>query len=144
MSKLTAIQTKALDTAVTDYGAFLDAGADYGASMRALAKALGVTPCYTALERLAEVHAKKYKCNHTTDNGRIVFFNGDESTRESRNSAALMSWRRNVMVWFTPTKTPKAPAKSMRVSKDVRALAEAYLANFESVTEAIKALRAVA
>ncbi len=36
------------------------------------------------------------------------------------------------------------PAKSMRLSKDVRALAEAYLANFENVTEAIAALRAVA
>lgn len=41
---------------------------------------------------------------------------------------------------------PKAatPAKSMRVSKDLRALAEAYLANFENAADAIKALRAVA
>lgn len=41
---------------------------------------------------------------------------------------------------------PKAaePAKSMRVSKDLRALAEAYLANFESAADAIKVLRAVA
>jgi hypothetical protein len=36
------------------------------------------------------------------------------------------------------------PAKSMRVAKDLRALAEAYLANFESAAEAIKVLRAVA
>jgi hypothetical protein len=36
------------------------------------------------------------------------------------------------------------PAKSMRLSRDVRALAEAYLANFESAADAIKALRAVA
>jgi hypothetical protein len=36
------------------------------------------------------------------------------------------------------------PAKSMRVSKDVRALAAAYLANFESAADAIAALRAVA
>ena len=36
------------------------------------------------------------------------------------------------------------PAKHLRLSKDVRALAEAYLANFENVTEAIAALRAVA
>ena len=41
---------------------------------------------------------------------------------------------------------PKAaePAKSMRVAKDLRALAEAYLANFESAADAIKVLRAVA
>jgi hypothetical protein len=36
------------------------------------------------------------------------------------------------------------PVKSMRVAKDLRALAEAYLANFESAAEAIKVLRAVA
>ena len=36
------------------------------------------------------------------------------------------------------------PAKSMRLSKDLRAAAEAYLANFESAADAIKALRAVA
>ena len=41
---------------------------------------------------------------------------------------------------------PKAaePAKSMRVAKDLRALAEAYLANFENAADAIKVLRAVA
>jgi hypothetical protein len=36
------------------------------------------------------------------------------------------------------------PAKSTRVAKDLRALAEAYLANFESAADAIKVLRAVA
>jgi hypothetical protein len=36
------------------------------------------------------------------------------------------------------------PAKSMRVAKDLRALAEAYLANFENAADAIKVLRAVA
>ena len=36
------------------------------------------------------------------------------------------------------------PTKSMRLSRDVRAIAEAYLANFENVTEAIAVLRAVA
>jgi hypothetical protein len=36
------------------------------------------------------------------------------------------------------------PVKSMRVAKDLRALAEAYLANFENTAEAIKVLRAVA
>ena len=36
------------------------------------------------------------------------------------------------------------PAKSMRLSRDVRAAAEAYLAQFDNVADAIKALRAVA
>jgi hypothetical protein len=36
------------------------------------------------------------------------------------------------------------PAKSMRLSKDLRAAAEAYLAQFDNVADAIKALRAVA
>lgn len=36
------------------------------------------------------------------------------------------------------------PVKSTRLAKDVRALAEAYLANFESAADAIAALRAAA
>lgn len=36
------------------------------------------------------------------------------------------------------------PTKSMRLSKDLRAAAEAYLAQFDNVADAIKALRAVA
>ena len=36
------------------------------------------------------------------------------------------------------------PTKAMRLSKDLRAAAEAYLANFESAADAIAALRAVA
>jgi hypothetical protein len=39
---------------------------------------------------------------------------------------------------------PAKPATSKRLSKDARALAEAYLANFESAADAIAALRAVA
>ena len=35
------------------------------------------------------------------------------------------------------------PVQRMRVNKDLRALAEAYLANFESVADAIAVLRAV-
>lgn len=141
MSKLTSVQLKAVNA----YAAFLDAGGSYAEAMQAAAKSLGGTPCATMLEALAEVHARKYKCNYTWDGqGRAVFYRGAESTRETRYNAARMSWTRNVMVWFTPAKEAKAPAKSMRLSKDVRALAEAYLANFESVADAIKALRAVA
>jgi hypothetical protein len=39
---------------------------------------------------------------------------------------------------------PAEPVKSMRVSRDLRAAAEAYLAQFDSVAEAIKVLRVVA
>ena len=141
MSKLTSVQTKA----ITAYASFLDAGKSYGEAMREAAKSLGGTPCPTFLGELAKVHATKYGCNFTWDGqGRAVFFNGEESTRETRNDAARKSWSRNVMVWFTPEREAKAPAKSMRLSKDVRALAEAYLANFDNVQDAIKALRAVA
>ena len=40
--------------------------------------------------------------------------------------------------------TPKADPKSFRVSREVRASAQAYLAQFDSLADAIKALRAVA
>ena len=123
-----------IDKAVTDYAEFLRAGASYGASMKALAKALGGTPCATALERLAAVHAANYKCNFTWDGkGRAVFYNGKESTRDSRNNAARMSWQRNVMVWFTPEKptAPQAPTANTRVSKAHRDLAMDFLSHFE-------------
>ena len=72
-----------------------------------------------------------------------MFFNGEESTRETRNDAARKSWSRNVMVWFTPEREAK-PAKSMRLSAEARAAAKAYLAQFDNVAEAVAALRAVA
>jgi hypothetical protein len=140
MPTLTATQTKA----VTAYGDFLASGMTYGDAMREAAKSLGGTPCPTFLGALAAVHATKYKCAFTWDGkGKAVFFNGAESTRETRNDAARKSWDRNVMVWFTPEKT-KAPAKSMRLSPAVRAAAKAYLAQFDNVADAIKALKAVA
>ena len=43
-----------------------------------------------------------------------------------------------------PEPKDAAPVTSKRLSKDVRALAAAYLANFESAADAIAALRAVA
>lgn len=129
MPTLTATQIKA--DAVTAYSDFLTAGLSYGDAMRAAAKALGGTPCPTFLGELAAVHATKYKCAFTWDGkGKAVFFNGAESTRETRNDAARKSWERNVMVWFTPEKT-KGPAKSMRVSTEARALAMDFLGNFE-------------
>ena len=140
MSKLTTTQANA----ITAYAKFLDAGQSYGDAMRVAAKSLGGTPCPTFLGELAKVHAAKYQCNYTWDGqGRAVFFNGEESTRETRNDAARKSWARNVMVWFTPEREAK-PAKSMRLSAEARAAAKAYLANFDSVADAIKALRAVA
>ena len=139
--KLSTVQTKAINA----YAKYLEAGQSYGEAMRAAAKSLGDTPCITFLEALAKVHAAKYGCNYTwSTSGTAVFYTGAESTRETRHGAAFQSWRRNVMVWFTPEKPKAKPAKSMRLSKDVRDSAKAYLANFDSVADAIKALKAVA
>lgn len=139
--KLSTVQTKAVNA----YAKYLEAGMSYGEAMRAAAKSLGDTPCITFLEALAQVHAKRYGCNYTWSvSGTAVFYTGKESTRETRHGAAFQSWRRNVMVWFTPEREAKAAPKSMRLSKDVREAAKAYLANFDSVADAIKALKAVA
>jgi hypothetical protein len=140
MKKLNAIQTKAINA----YSEYLTSGMTYGEAMREAAKSLGGTPCPTFLGELAAVHATKYGCSFTWDGqGRAVFFDGAESTRETRNDAARKSWSRNVMVWFTPEREAK-PVKAMRLSADARAAAKAYLAQFDSVADAIKALKAVA
>jgi hypothetical protein len=140
MKKLTSIQTNAVNA----YSEYLASGMTYGDAMRTAAKALGGTPCPTFLGELAAVHATKYGCNYTWDGkGQAVFFNGEESTRETRNDAARKSWSRNVMVWFTPEREAK-PVKAMRLSAEARQAAKAYLAQFDSVADAIKALKAVA
>ena len=140
MKKLNAIQTKAINA----YSEYLTSGMTYGEAMREAAKSLGGTPCPTFLGELAAVHAAKYGCSFTWDGqGRAVFFDGAESTRETRNDAARKSWSRNVMVWFTPEREAK-PVKSMRLSTEARAAAKAYLAQFDSVADAIKALKAIA
>jgi hypothetical protein len=126
MKKLTATQT-----AVKAYSDFLTAGISYGEAMREAAKSLGETPCLTFLGELAAVHATKYACSFTTGAaGGFVFYNGDESTRDSRNHGADKSWKRNVMVWFTPEKA-KAPVKQQRVSTEAKAMAMDFLGNFE-------------
>ena len=140
MSKLTTIQTEAVNA----YSEYLASGMTYGEAMRKAAKSLGGTPCPTFLGELAAVHATKYGCSFTWDGqGHAVFFDGAESTRETRNDAARKSWSRNVMVWFTPEREAK-PVKSMRLSAEARAAAKAYLAQFDNVADAIKALKAVA
>lgn len=146
---------KLIDNAAIDYAKFLDAGASYGASMQALAKALGGTPCPTAMERLAAVHADKYSvrnekkvvtkaCNVTwTKAGDAVFYWGEESTRESRNDAARKSWGRNVMVWFKANKAP--PQKSHgRITHEARQMGMDFLANFEGKDRAAQVRAAVA
>lgn len=126
MKKLTATQT-----AVKAYSDYLTAGISYGEAMREAAQSLGGTPCATFLGELAAVHATKYECNFAWDGkGRAVFFHGEESTRETRYSAARVSWDRNVMVWFTPEKT-KAPVKQQRISTEAKAMAMDFLGNFE-------------
>lgn len=140
MSKLNATQQAALNT----YSAFLKAGTSYGDAMRKAAQSLGGTPCPTLLEALAAVHAKHYGCSYTWNaSGAAVFHTGEESTRETRHQAATKSWQRNVMVWFKPERET-APKAHARISAQARAAAKAYLAQFDSVTDAIKALRAVA
>jgi hypothetical protein len=142
MSTKTLTQTQT--DAVNAYGKFLQAGISYGEAMRKAASELGGTPCPTLLGALAKVHATKYECNYTWDGkGRAVFYNGDESTRDTRNDAARKSWERNVMVWFKPEK-PATPKTHARLSPDARKAAKAYLAQFESLKDAIAALKAVA
>ncbi len=137
---LSTIQSKAVNA----YAKFLQAGITYGEAMREAAKELGDTPCITLLEALAKVHATKYGCNYTQTDGRFTFHAGKESTRDTRNIAAFQSWRRNVMVWFTPAKDPK-PTSHARLSPDARKAAKAYLAQFDGdMKAAIAALKAVA
>lgn len=131
--------------AVNAYAKFLDAGKSYGDAMREAAKELGDTPCITLLEALAKVHAKKYGCNYSiSEQGTFTFHTGKESTRETRNGGAFQSWRRNVMVWFTPEKEAK-PTSHARIAPDARKAAKAYLAQFDGdMKAAIAALKAVA
>ena len=139
MPKLSATQ----QAAVTAYGKFLVAGTSYGAALRKAAAELRGTPCPTFLEALAMMHAKNFECNYTFENDRAKFHTGAESTRETRHDAARKSWERNVMVHFRAEK-PAKPTKAFRVSPDLRALAKAYLANFNSKADAIRVLNAVA
>lgn len=128
---LTSTQTNAVNA----YGKFLQAGMTYGEAMRKAAQELGGTPCATFLEALAKLHAKKYGCNYTWDGqGRAVFFDGAESTRETRNNSARMSWTRNVMVWFTEPKQAKPKTSHNRISVAHREAAMAFLGEFEGDT----------
>lgn len=138
--KLTSTQTQA----VKAYAGFIDAGITYGEAMRRVAAECGETPCLTLLAELAKVHAAKYRCNYEQGtSGGYVFFDGKESTRESRNHGADKSWKRNVMVWFTPAKQPTKPTHA-RITPEARKAAKAYLAQFDNLKDAIAALKAVA
>ena len=112
--------------------------------MQDAAKALGGTPCSTLLAALATVHAAKYKCNFTWNKaGDAVFYNGKESTRETRNSPARMSWTRNVMVWFTGNK-PRTPKTHGRITREAREMGMDFLANFEGKDRAAQVRAAIA
>jgi hypothetical protein len=126
MSKLTTTQTNAVNA----YREFLKAGVSYGEAMQAAAKSLGGTPCPTLLEALAKVHATKYKCNYTWNaTGGAVFYDGAESTRDTRNESARKSWERNVMAWFkAPTERARAEPTKTRVSAAEREAFKAFLA----------------
>jgi hypothetical protein len=111
------------------YEAFLQAGMSYGDALSQAAAALGGTPCPTLLEALAKVHAKKYQCNYTWNAaGSAVFYDGDESTRDTRNDSARKSWERNVMVHFKSTERARAEPTKMRVTAAEREAFKAFLA----------------
>jgi hypothetical protein len=111
------------------YEAFLQAGMSYGDALRKAAEQLGGTPCPTLLEALAKVHATKYKCNYTWNaTGGAVFYDGDESTRDTRNESARKSWERNVMVHFKSTERARAEPTKTRVSAAEREAFKAFLA----------------
>jgi hypothetical protein len=127
MSSITSTQ---IATIAAKYADFLQAGMSYGDALSQAAAALGGTPCPTLLEALAKVHAKKYQCNYTWNAaGSAVFYDGDESTRDTRNDSARKSWERNVMVWFkAPTERARAEPTKQRVSAEERAAYKAFLA----------------
>ena len=123
--------TKSIDikSIANKYAAFLDAGTSYKDALSEAAKALGDTPCITLLEALAKVHAAKYKCNYTwSAKGSAVFYEGAESTRESRNGGAFQSWRRNVMVHFETASKSSNKTVPTKVSKAVILSLQAALA----------------
>jgi hypothetical protein len=127
MSIITSTQIAAI---ANKYEAFLTAGMSYGDALSQAAAALGGTPCPTLLEALAKVHAKKYHCNYTWNaTGSAVFYEGDESTRETRQEAATKSWQRNVMVWFKPAvERARAEPTKQRVTAEERAAFKVFLA----------------
>lgn len=120
MSQLTAQQ----QAVVEKYGKFLKAGASYGEALRAAAKQ--ATECSALLHALAGVHAKHYECNMSWDtvSHRATFHSGDKSTRETRNEAATISWRRNVLVHF---KTDKDGAKAKAKAKTAKQKSQAEI-----------------
>ena len=139
----------------TAYANFLKAGTSYSHALQGAAKSLGGTPCSTLLAALAAVHADYYSvrnekgvvtkvCNFTWNKaGAAVFYWGEESTRESRNDAARMSWTRNVMVWFKADK-PRAPKSHGRITREARTLGMDFLANFEGKDRAAQVRAAIA
>jgi len=128
----------------TAYDNFLKVGTSYAEAMKGAAKALGGTPCPTLLAALAAVHADKYKCNFTWNKaGDAVFYDGKESTRESRNDPARKSWGRNVMVWFKAIK-PATPKSHGRITREAREMGMDFLANFEGKDRAAQVRAAIA
>ena len=133
----------------TAYANFLKVGASYAEAMQGAAKLLGGTPCPTLLAALAAVHAAKYSCNFTWNkSGDAVFYDGEKSTRETRNDAARQSWGRNVMVWFKAkkpaAKKPAAPKSHGRITREAREMGMEFLSNFEGKDRAAQVRAAIA
>jgi hypothetical protein len=95
--------------------------------MKAACADMGDTPCPDLLLELAQTHAKHYACNLSWSNaGNAVFFDGDNSSRETQRRDALMSWNRNVMAFFS------GKAKSVNKVDPVKAV----LNKFNALTKA--------
>jgi hypothetical protein len=91
-----------INTIVSAYKNFLNAGASYGAALRDAAKALKGKPCPELMQGLATVHAEHFGCKVSwSTKGAAQFFTGAEYSRDARHDAARMSWQRNVAVHFT-------------------------------------------
>lgn len=84
------------------------------------------------------------KCKVSMTEADRILSNGKGAKCESEeHSLAIMGATTKFLYWFKPSK-PAAPTSHARISRAHRDAAKAYLQMFDSVTEAIAALKAVA
>jgi len=121
----------------------LQSATAYGEAINHLRKLCAKLDADTARAEILPTVAAFYKVPLVDGKGKATGTLVLEREAKGFETAKRAMSRLMASIYETP-KADKAPAKSMRVSKDVRALAEAYLANFDNVADAIKTLRAVA
>jgi hypothetical protein len=111
-----------INTIVSAYKNFLNAGASYGAALRDAAKALKGKPCPELMQGLATVHAEHFGCKVSwSAKGSAQFFTGAEYSRDARHETARVSWQRNVTVHFK-TETESFKAEVDPVAKMIKAM----------------------